>query len=72
MNTLLSLLAIDDVAQRTGSGLNPALRAAIEAQARFPSRAASPFPQDPIDPTSLPEGVTPLRTSAVTREKKTA
>jgi len=61
MNTLLSMLCLDDLAQAHGCGLKPELRAAIEAQARFPSVAASPVPQVPIDPAQLPENVAMLR-----------
>jgi hypothetical protein len=52
------LLAMDALAQRTGAGLNPRLRAAIEAQSRFPSKVSGPIPD--IAPEDLPEGVTPI------------
>ena len=38
------LLAMDSLARRYGCGLNPRLRVAVEADLRFPARAASPQP----------------------------
>lgn len=42
--TLTNLLATDALAQRFGCGLNPKLRQAIEADLRFPAKAAVPRP----------------------------
>ncbi|CUH53852.1 hypothetical protein [Shimia marina] len=43
-----TLLATDDLAQRTGCGLKPELRSAMEASLRFPAKAASPMDHGPL------------------------
>ena len=53
--TLRDLLAADQLAQRTGAGLNPRLKEAIEASLRFDSVSAGPIPI--IAPEDLPEDV---------------
>ena len=60
MMRLADLLALDDVARASGCGLNPRLRAAIEAQCRFPSRAAGPDRAAPTRDEDLPANVTRL------------
>lgn len=52
---LIDLLAMDAFAQRTGVGLNPRLRAAIEADVRFPAKRAGPIPE--VAPEDLPEEI---------------
>ena len=70
--TLTDLLAMDATAQRFGCGLNPRLRAALEADLRYPSRAAvaPPRPADMAGP--LPANVTRLADHAPERERKKA
>jgi len=58
MSPLIDLLRIDALAQPHGCGLNPKLRAAIEADTRWPSKAASP---PSAEEAPLPEGVIRLR-----------
>ncbi len=41
-STFENLLAADLLARKTGGGLKPALRLAMEASLRFPAKAASP------------------------------
>ena len=57
---LRDMLAVDELAQHTGSGLKPELRAAMEASLRFPAVAASPMPTETIDPANLPQNVVSL------------
>jgi hypothetical protein len=54
------LLAMDAVAQKAGCGLKPELRAAMEANLRFPVKAASPTPQAEDMAGSLPHNVVRL------------
>lgn len=70
--TLIDLLAMDATAQRFGGGLNPKLRAALEADLRYPSRAAvtPPRPEDMADP--LPANVTRLADHALAPKRKKA
>lgn len=58
--SLADLLAMDAVASRHGCALKPKLRQAIEADLSFPIRAASPRPETPVDPDTLPHNVHPL------------
>lgn len=66
---LLDLLAMDRLAQRTGVGLNPRLRAAITADLRFPTKTAGPIPD--VAPQDLPEDVA-LFPHQRTKERKQA
>jgi hypothetical protein len=59
--TLINLLATDDLARPFGCALNPRLKQALEADLRFPAKAASPQPRSPIDPADFAENVEPLR-----------
>ncbi|MFP7675191.1 hypothetical protein ACG74X_17725 [Marivita sp. S0852] len=52
-----NLIAIDDVAQRYGCGLKAGLRAAMEAEVRFPTKSAGSIPKLPGD-AELGENVT--------------
>ncbi|MEM7721097.1 MAG: hypothetical protein AAF376_01875 [Pseudomonadota bacterium] len=66
--TFNDLLAMDALAQRLGcGGLNPRLREAMEADARWPTKRAGP-PQDSksIDPD---ETVTPLQVAEQPRKR---
>lgn len=54
-NPLNTLLAIDKLALLTGNGLQPRLRVALQANARFATKLAGPIPT--LDPTDLPDVV---------------
>ncbi|MEJ8560488.1 hypothetical protein QTO30_04085 [Yoonia sp. GPGPB17] len=54
-NIFKDLLAMDQLAQKTGAGLNPRLREAIEADLHFHTRRAGPDPE--VAPEDLPEEV---------------
>lgn len=69
MNTLL---ASDDMARQYGCGLKPALRAAIEADLRFPTHAASPLLDESQTLGALPENVVRIRSSEPGHKKETA
>lgn len=69
MTLFTDLLRMDALAQRYGCGLNPKLRAAIETDTRWPSKAASP---PPVEGTPLPQGVTRLHVSAPKPDRKQA
>lgn len=69
---LINLLALDDRSKAYGCGLNPALRDAIEKDARYPAHAASPAPQSPVDPAMLPDNVTLLKGRRDAARRKTA
>lgn len=61
MKSILStMLATDDVASQFGCRLKPQLRAAIEADLKFPKHAASPLPQTEQIQGDLPENVVRL------------
>ena len=66
--TLLNLLALDEIAQRTGSGLHPRLRAAIEADLAFNAVTAGPIAE--VDQDDLPENVALFPTSLSKQRKK--
>ena len=66
--TLDDLLAIDDVAQRTGSVLHPRLRTAIKADLAFNAVTAGPIVE--VDPDDLPENVALFLTSSSKQRKK--
>ncbi|WP_412563195.1 hypothetical protein [Thalassobius sp. MITS945101] len=73
MNDLLkSLLAADQHARAFGTGLNPRLRAVIEADLRFPARATAPRPQTPISAEDMPDNVTPLHPQPPISGKRTS
>ncbi|WP_299605446.1 hypothetical protein [uncultured Tateyamaria sp.] len=57
MTLFTNLLRMDALTQPYGCGLHPKLRAAIEADTRWPSKATSPAP---VEGAQLPEGVTRL------------
>ncbi|WP_299747782.1 hypothetical protein [uncultured Tateyamaria sp.] len=57
MTLFTDLLHMDALAQPYGCGLNPELRAAIEADTRWQSKAASPAR---VEGAPLPKGVTRL------------
>ena len=66
--TLMStMLATDDVASAFGCRLKPTLRAAIEADLRFPVHAASPMSEQ--TPEDLPENVVTLSQALPERER---
>ena len=67
--TLYDLLAIDEVAQRTGSGLHPRLRTAIEADLSFNAVTAGPITQ--VNRNKLPENVT-LFPASLSKQRKQA
>lgn len=52
-----TLLATEALAQQYGCRLKPELRAAIEADLRFPAHAASPVLQSELTDADLPENV---------------
>lgn len=54
-NLFRDLLAMDHLAQKTGAGLNPRLREAIESDLRFHTRRAGPNPE--VAPEDLPDEV---------------
>ncbi|MEL6682064.1 MAG: hypothetical protein AAFQ09_05400 [Pseudomonadota bacterium] len=56
---LIDLLAMDVFAHRTGVGLNPRLRAAIEADVQFPAKAAGPIHEIALH--DVPEDVAVFR-----------
>ena len=60
MTILTNLLRIDALARTHGCGLNPKLRDALAADLRWPSKAASPVPAQPIGAADLPENAVPL------------
>lgn len=70
--SLADLLAMDAVASRHGCALKPKLRQAIEADLRFPSHAASPRPETPVDESNLPENVCTLTGYAASKQRKSA
>lgn len=73
MNDLLkSLLAADRQSRAFGTGLNPRLRAAIEADLRFPARAAAPRLQTPISAEDMADNVTPLHPQSPISGKRTS
>ncbi|MEL6100318.1 MAG: hypothetical protein AAFR68_03285 [Pseudomonadota bacterium] len=72
MTILTDLLRMDDVARPYGSGLHPKLRAALEADLRWPSKAAVPVPSDPVDLTEMPENVVSLAERQPAAGKKSA
>jgi len=70
---LINLLATDQLTRRIGAGgLNPRLRAALEADLRFPARAASPQPTVPLADADLPESIQRLVPRPADREQKQA
>jgi len=70
--SLADLLAMDAVARRHGCALKPKLRQAIEADLSFPAHAASPRPETPVDPDTLPRNVLPLAADAPKPERNRA
>ncbi|MEQ8429777.1 MAG: hypothetical protein RLN94_15110 [Roseovarius sp.] len=70
--TLTDLLAMDATARRFGCGLNPRLRAAIEADLRYPSRAAAAPPRPAAMAGPLPANVTRLVDRSPLPERKKA
>jgi len=72
MTGLRDLLASDEIAQRYGCGLHPKLRAAMLADAQFPSHAASPKPPRGIDRATLPPNVTPMAAKAAPPKRNKA
>ncbi|MEL7163952.1 MAG: hypothetical protein AAGL96_00660 [Pseudomonadota bacterium] len=60
MTIFNDLLRMDDVARPYGSGLHPQLRAALEADLRWPSKAATAVPTERVDPDEMPENVISL------------
>ena len=71
-NIYLDLLAIDDLAQLHGCGLNPKLRRAIETEVRFPSKSAGQLPQAEVMAGPRSANVTQLRPDIVGTERKKA
>lgn len=72
MNSLMtSLIATDDLSRLFGSGLHPRLRAAIEADLRFPAHAAAPCPIDPIATADLPANTVQLHPAASNATQRT-
>lgn len=62
------LLAMDALAQRVGCrGLNPRLREAMEADARWPTKRAGPF--QACEMADLPQTVTPLQVAEQPRKR---
>ncbi|MCV6584748.1 MAG: hypothetical protein OIF47_04375 [Marinibacterium sp.] len=66
------LLAADALARQFGVAMNPRLRAALEGDTRFPARAASPRPQAPVSPETLPQNVVPLSPAQSGKGRKQA
>ncbi|MCG7521551.1 hypothetical protein [Ruegeria sp. Ofav3-42] len=67
-----NLLATDKLARQYGCKLKPELRAAIEADLRFPAHAASPIPQEERTLGELPENVVRIGVSAKNKQRFTA
>ncbi|WP_372577669.1 hypothetical protein [Ruegeria hyattellae] len=57
---MTDLLTTDRLARQFGVALNPRLRDAMEADLRFPARAASPRPEREQTQGSLPQNVVRL------------
>ena len=72
MTDLINLLRLDDIARPYGCGLHPKLRVALEADVRWPSKAAASVPTGPVDPHRLPENVGSLAARSATVGKKRA
>ena len=70
--TLKNLLAVDDLAQRHGCGLNPKLRAMIEADLRFPAKATAPEVQTIPDGDHMPQNVVALEPAQQAVRKRSA
>lgn len=70
--TFSDLLAMDKVARQYGCALKPALRAAMESDLRFPARAASPMPGEPLSDAELPTNVTRITGTPAGHERKRA
>ncbi len=69
---LNDLLAMDRLASQFGCALNPKLRATMEADARFPARAAVPRPSAEVVSQTLPKNVTRLSDHMATKAKQSA
>jgi len=68
---LADLLAFDAVARRhNAGGLHPSMRAAIEADARFPVTAASPSPDAMPTMQELPENITVLSAKSTVSRRR--
>jgi hypothetical protein len=70
--TLINLLAIDAKSAKFGCALKPELRAALEADLRFPARAASPLPSEDDMQGPLPDNVNRLADARQKTKRKTA
>ena len=70
--SLADLLAMDAVASRHGCALKPKLRAAIEADLRFPAHATAPRPETELTVDELPENVLSLSAHSRNSERKRA
>ncbi len=70
--TLVNLLVAGDAARHFGCALNPRLKQALEADLRFPVKAASPQPRHPVDPSTFAENIEPLRALAPTQQRTEA
>jgi len=71
-STLSDLLAMDGLASKHGCALNPRLKQAIEADLRFPAKAASPQLQHPLPTEAFPDNVMPLATPGRKQQRKQA
>ena len=73
MNNLMStLLATDKIAQHYGCRLKPELRAALESDLRFPSRASTPLSQEGRVDGNLPDNVVRIQGVALPEKRITA
>ena len=73
MKSILStMLATSDVASQFGCGLKPELRAAIEADLRFPKHAASPLSETVGMRCDLPENVVRLNIQPQKKQRSSA
>ncbi|KIC41982.1 hypothetical protein RA27_00795 [Ruegeria sp. ANG-R] len=73
MKSILStMLATDDVASQFGCKLKPQLRAAIQADLRFPVHAASPLPQPGQIQNDLPANVMRLSVQTPPKQRSSA
>ncbi|MEL7213144.1 MAG: hypothetical protein AAGK92_10810 [Pseudomonadota bacterium] len=70
--TLTDLRGMDELSSRYGCGLNPKLKAAIEADLRFPAKAAAPLPRPDDTAGPLPENVIRLVASTYPPERSHA
>ncbi|GAA6180379.1 hypothetical protein NBRC116594_18170 [Shimia sp. NS0008-38b] len=66
------LLAMDVHAQKAGCGLNPKLRAAMDASLRYPTTAASPMPSEADMSGEMPPNVIKLEQKIKDAERKLA